>query len=316
MVIGLLEGKLDAKPTTCYLMTYRQGKCTANCSFCVQARSSRGRSELLSRVTWPVFSTKEVLERISGAFELGRIKRVCIQTLNYPEAFQHLLAILKKLRTQTMVPVSVSCQPLNRKTIGVLAECGVDRIAIPLDTPKEELFQEVKGEDVGGPYRWENQLRLLGEAVSLFGEGKVSTHLIVGLGETEEEMMEAIQKCVEMHVLPALFAFTPIPGTSLEHMPQPGIEVYRRIQLGRYLIVSGIAQSGLMSFDSEGKITEFGVEKEKIEQLVRTGAPFVTCGCPDCNRPFYNEKPSGPIYNYPEGLTKEETTRIARKLGL
>ena len=77
-----------------------------------------------------------------------------------------------------------------------------------------------------------------------------------------------------------------------------------------------LTQSGLMSFDSEGKITEFGVEKEKIEQLVRTGAPFVTCGCPDCNRPFYNEKPSGPIYNYPEGLTKEETTRIARKLGL
>jgi biotin synthase-related radical SAM superfamily protein len=34
--------------------------------------------------------------------------------------------------------------------------------------------------------------------------------------------------------------------------------------------------------------------------------PFLTSGCADCNRPFYNEKPSGPIYNYPRKLTTQE----------
>jgi biotin synthase len=58
IVLGLLEGKLDAEPTTAYLMTHRHGKCTANCGFCPQARTSRSKAELLSRVTWPAFATK------------------------------------------------------------------------------------------------------------------------------------------------------------------------------------------------------------------------------------------------------------------
>ncbi|HDI74230.1 MAG TPA: hypothetical protein ENF57_04430 [Candidatus Korarchaeota archaeon] len=39
---------------------------------------------------------------------------------------------------------------------------------------------------------------------------------------------------------------------------------------------------------------------------------FLTSGCPSCNRPFYNERPRGPIYNFPsEDLLDRmwETTR-------
>jgi biotin synthase len=40
IILGLIKGKLDAEPTTAYLMTYKAGKCTANCGFCPQARDS------------------------------------------------------------------------------------------------------------------------------------------------------------------------------------------------------------------------------------------------------------------------------------
>jgi len=53
IVLGLLEGKLDDEPTTTYLMTYKTGKCTANCGFCPQARNSLSKAELLSRISWP-----------------------------------------------------------------------------------------------------------------------------------------------------------------------------------------------------------------------------------------------------------------------
>ena len=36
------------------------------------------------------------------------------------------------------------------------------------------------------------------------------------------------------------------------------------------------------------------------------GDAFQTVGCPGCNRPYYNERPSGPLYNYPRDLTMEE----------
>jgi len=195
-----------------------------------------------------------------------------------------------------------------------LAEAGVERIGIPLDAASEELFSKVKGRHVGGPYVWAEQFELLSEAVEIFGKDKVSTHLIVGLGETEKEMVETIQKSVDMGVLPALFAFTPISGTVLENNPQPPVPAYRRVQLARHLIFHGITRCEDMGFDGKGCINGFGVDKEVLAEIIQTGNPFLTSGCPNCNRPYYNEKPSGPIYNYPRLLTKKEATQILQEL--
>ena len=197
-----------------------------------------------------------------------------------------------------------------------LAEAGVERIGIALDAATEKLFDEVKGSSAGGPYTWKSQFRQLRNAVEIFGKGKVSTHLIIGLGETENDVIGLIQRCVDMSVLPALFAFTPVRGTALRGKPQPLIEVYRRVQLARYLIVHGCARSENMSFDDVGCLTHYGVEEATLKWIVETGKPFLTSGCPNCNRPFYNEKPSGPIYNYPRSIRLEEIEAIKRQLRL
>ncbi len=314
VVLRLLNGKLDVVPTTAYLLTYRKGKCTANCGFCPQARGSRGRADMLSRVSWPVFQMRHVLDGIENAVKDGQIRRVCLQALNYPEVFVHLFAFVKAIYSRVRVPISVSCQPLNRENMRLLAEVGAERIGIPLDAATKELFDRVKGRSVGGPYVWEEQFTLLSEAVEVFGIGKVSTHLIVGLGETEREMVEMVQRCVDMGVLPALFAFTPIPGTTLETNLQPSVSVYRRVQLAGHLIFHGIARYKDMRFDGKDCISDFGVDKEALVRMVQTGKPFLTSGCPNCNRPYYNEKPSGPIYNYPKPLTNEEKMQTLQEL--
>jgi len=314
MVLGLIKGKLDAAPTTAYLLTYRRGKCLANCGFCPQARGSRSRADMLSRVSWPVFATERVLNGIEKSVDDGGIKRVCVQTLNYPEVFKHLQALVKAIYQRTGVPVSISCQPLNRENMRLLAEAGAERIGIPLDAATEEIFEKVKGTSAGGPYRWKRQFELLNEAINVFGKGKVSTHLIVGLGETEREMVDIVQKCVDIGVLPALFAFTPISGTALERNPQPEIQRYRRIQIARYLIFHRITRCEEMDFDEEEHISGFGVDKQTLARIVQTGEPFLTSGCPNCNRPYYNEKPSGPIYNHPNTLSSEDVEKIKHEL--
>jgi len=314
--LGLVEGRLAVASTTAYLMTYRDGKCTANCSFCPQARTSRGRTDMLSRVSWPVFDTTDVLHCLEEASSKGNIKRVCIQALNYPEVFTHLVALATALNRRSYIPLSVSCQPLNRENLRNLAEAGVERIGVPLDVATEALFDKIKGKSAGGPYTWIQQLALLAEAVCVFGEGRVSTHVIVGLGETEKDLIETIQRCMDMGVLPALFAFTPIPGTALEHMTQPVIRVYRRMQVASYVLVHDLARSDAMCFDEDGHLTGFGIEKQTLMAIIRSGKPFLTSGCPDCNRPYYNEKPSGPIYNYPKKLAASELLDVERQLGL
>ena len=314
IVLGLTEGKLDAAPTTAYLMTYRSGKCTANCGFCPQAKGSKSNTRLLSRVTWPTFPTSNVLTALGTGGKDRKIRRICIQALNYPDLFAHLEALVKEIKKHSALPISISCQPLNRENIERLADAGVDRLGIALDAATEDLFNKVKGKDVGSTYAWQNQLRQLNQALDVLGEGNVSTHVIVGLGETEKEAVEVVQKCVDMGVLPALFAFTPVRGTALEHNSPPNLESYRRIQLARYNIVNGKTKLADMQFDVEGKITGYGLTNEALNAEVDSGLPFQTSGCPNCNRPFYNEKPSGPLYNYPKPLRQEEIQRIKKQL--
>jgi len=316
IVLGLLSGKLDAAPTTAYLMTYRKGKCFANCGFCPQARESHSRTDMLSRVSWPAFPIEKILSGLDKAVIDDEIKRVCIQALNYPEVFTDLIALTRAIHQKVNVPISISCQPLNSENIRQLAEAGAERIGIPLDAATEELFDKIKGLSAGGPYSWKKQFKLLSDAVNFFGKGKISTHLIVGLGETEKEMVKIIQRCVDMSVLPALFAFTPISGTALGNNAQPPIQKYRRIQIARHLIVHGIAGYEDMRFDEEGYISDFSVDEQTLLQIIQIGEPFPTSGCPNCNRPYYNEKPSGPIYNYPRKISQKELSEIEKQLSL
>jgi biotin synthase-related radical SAM superfamily protein len=313
MVLGLLEGKLDAEPTTAYLMTYKEGKCSANCGFCPQARESKSTTELLSRVSWPTFPTRTILKALCNNVGKEKIKRICIQALNYPQVFAQIQALVEEIKKQTAVPVSVSCQPLNKKNMQFLAEAGVDMLGIALDGATEAIFEEVKGIGAGSSYNWKNQFEMLSEAIVVFGKGNVSTHLIVGLGETEKEAAQTIQKCVDMSVEPALFAFTPIRGTALENILPPAVESYRRVQLARNLIVKGLARFDVMHFDDEGKIAGFGLASEVLRPIIESAKPFLTSGCQDCNRPFYNEKASGPIYNYSKKPSQEDLEKIKQQ---
>jgi len=313
--IGLLEGKLDAFPSTAYLMTYKAGKCIANCGFCPQAKSSLSKSDLLSRVSWPAFSIQAVVKQIENAFRTGKIGRVCIQALNYQTVFDEIVVIVKSIKKQVDIPISVSCQPINKGNMEKLAQAGVNRIGIGIDAATKEIFDKIKGPKTNGPYRWQEQFKLLEETIDVFGSENISIHLIIGLGETEKQATQFIQKCVDSAVLPVLFAFTPIKGTKLSEKTQPPIASYRRIQLVRYLIVNKLIRFEEIKFNKTGNIIGLDIDNEKKYQIIETGIPFQTTGCPSCNRPFYNEKPSGPIYNYPRTLSKDEINLVKKQLG-
>jgi biotin synthase-related radical SAM superfamily protein len=315
IVLGLLKGRLDAKPTTVYLLMCRNKKCSANCSFCPQAKESEGKADMLSRVTWPPFSTREVVDSLESAAKRGVMKRVCIQSLNYPEAFDDVLLLVREIRSKVSVPISVSFKPLDMQKMKMWADVGVNRISIALDAATEQIFDRVKGRNVGGPYLWERQCKALKDAVEVFGIGSVSTHLIVGLGETEKEICQTIQWCVDSGVYPGLFAFTPIPGTPLENTSPPSLSSYRRVQLAHYFLTHTQIRFKDMTFDGDGCIIGFGASMERVLEAIDSGEPFLTSGCPGCNRPYYNERPGGPFYNYPRRLLPEEIEEAKRVFG-
>jgi len=66
----------------------------------------------------------------------------------------------------------------------------------------------------------------------------------------------------------------------------------------------------------EGRILGFGLEEHELSDALKDGQAFQTSGCPGCNRPYYNERPGGPLYNYPHPLTPAEIQQTMREAGL
>jgi biotin synthase-related radical SAM superfamily protein len=311
-VLGLVKMRLHVPPTTAYMMSYTEGSCTANCSFCAQGRDNSSDRQHLSRVTWPEFLVIEALKGFNSS-AADVLERICLQVINYPGFLDDTVSLVDTFN-KTGLPISVDTCPVGAAGLRRLKDAGVGRVSIPLDGATPEVFDRIKGSGVGGPYRWETHMKALREAVQIFGAGNVGSNLIVGLGETEKEASQLVQALKEMGVITVLFAFTPLEGTKLSEVPQPPLDAYRRIQAARHLIDRGLITVNDMSFDEAGRITGYG--SVDLTQALRDGAAFMTTGCPGCNRPFYNERPSGPYYNYPRPLTSEEKEKEMKNMGV
>lgn len=293
-------------------MSYHDGSCSANCSFCAQACENDADPDQLSRVVWPDFQFDDVIKGFKSP-AIDVFERICFQVINYPDFLNETIEMVTRLRKETDLPISVDICPVGFKGLKRLKDAGAERISIPLDGATEQIFDKVKGKDVGGPYRWEKHIETLKQAVEVFGEGMVGTNLIIGLGETEKEAVEFIQRLIDIKVRSILFAFTPIKGTRLENLSQPALESYRRIQVAQHLIVYGHATINDIEFKDK-KISRFNVPN--LVNLLGDGEVFRTTGCPGCNRPFYNERPSGPFFNFPRPLAPDEIQAELEKLGI
>ena len=293
-VLGLVDAPMAVAPTTAYLML--GGRCLMNCSFCAQARESQSSALNLSRVTWPEFELREVLARLPDAVMQGAIRRACLQVTVTADAFEQTLSIVGAVKAVSDVPFDVAILPRGMAQVRQLLDAGVEHIGFGLDAACERVFRQAKGGN------WAQSLELVKETARAF-PGRGAVHLIVGLGETEREMVERIQWAHDRGLEVGLFAFTPVRGTHLAEKSPPELATYRRMQASCWLIVHDRARIEEMAFDGGDQLVQLGVPLP-----VESGA-FRTSGCRDCNRPFYNEQPSGPIYNYPRPLTAGEAAR-------
>lgn len=304
--LGLSRVRQTDPPTTAYLLL--EGRCAANCAFCPQAREAHCRADQLSRVTWPEFPDAEILAALAAEQGFGRL---CVQVVNAPGWRDRLDKFLASLAEVPHPPVSLSVRPGSAAEVAGWLSRGVDRVGIPLDAATPELFRRLKGGS------WEETMQILTETASAF-PGRVSTHLIVGLGETEREAAETLLKLYAAGVNVGLFAFTPVPGTALAGEKPPDLGTYRRLQAARWFLATGRvpADGRPFSYAGRGRIVGLGLPPTELRRVLADGEAFRTTGCPECNRPYYNERPGGTIYNYPRPLTSEEAERALAELEL
>jgi len=328
MTLGFKRGKFyrNAKLGCINLLMEYDNGCIANCLYCGQAKevSNGPDCKSLIRVEWPSYPLSEVIAAVKKASEKDSfVQRVCISSLTTPKAPEDLIRMVKEVKMGTGLKVSTLITPtsFNEKDLERIKDAGAENITIAVDTATPELFDKLRGKGSKGPHTWDRYIGGIRDAVSVMGNGgnTVGVHLIIGLGETEEEAVKFIQACYDTGARVHLFSFYPEQGSAMENWPQPPMEQYRRVQLARHLIDGRKSQFENMRFES-GRLVDFGLSKRDILSIVQKGTAFMTTGCPGCNRPYANETPTqamqGLLRNYPFPPNHQDIQTLVKQMGI
>ncbi|OLS13552.1 MAG: radical SAM domain-containing protein [Promethearchaeota archaeon CR_4] len=86
------------------------------------------------------------------------------------------------------------------------------------------------------------------------------------------------------------------------------------MQLGRELLVNRDKRFASFTFSPAGILESFHLTSHEIRDIFQTGSTFETRGCPQCNRPYYDSRPGGTIYNYATPLSHQQKMEVQKLL--
>ena len=319
--LGLAPGSIRGCSCSCInlLQNYPQG-CAANCSYCGLARERPGLAEENSfiRVDWPLYSTDLVAEKIAEKESNDTVGRVCIAQVQDHRATADLIDMATRVhRAAPPVPISalVTATLLDENDLYEIQDAGVDIIGVGLDAVSEELFFNTRGKGAKSPHRWDQHWEIVHAARRIFGPMKVNCHLIVGLGETDQEMFDMIYQLKSDQIAGYLFSFNPEPGTQMQDVPRAPLHRWRRIQYVKHLIEECDLEREALAFNDAGELIGLEPEFDVAKSAFDSGLAFMTNGCPDrdgvmaCNRPYGSYRPGEEYRDYPF-LPDADTLRV------
>jgi len=322
--LGLARGRMyrGAVNRCVNLLVHYPEGCSANCAYCGLAKKRPGNYQDKSfiHVDWPLYPMEEIIDAVNRA--PSYVKRTCISMITNGKCRKDTLEMARHLGAETNVPLSVLISPtlLRFGDLVSMKEAGVDRIGVAIDLATPELFDKYRGSGVSGPHQWEKYWKTMESGLEVFGPRQVGAHLMVGMGETEWEMVSLMDRLWRLGVVNHLFSFFAEEGSKLEGKKQPTWSSYLRIQLARYLIEEGIGTLNDLGFDHHGRIIDFGLHQKELDDIISIGKPFMTTGCIGtdgrvaCNRPFGNCLPDVKQWNYPYIPNDEEIDLIRQNI--
>jgi len=324
MSLGLSKGRFyrGAKNRCTNLLVHYPEGCAANCAYCGLAKRRTGScsQKTFIMVQWPLFPMDTIIEAINNGPEY--VRRACISMITNGRCRRDTIAMTERLKKETKIPISILISPtvLNVDDIIAMKESGADMIGIAIDLATPELFDMYRGKGVSGPHTWVRYWKTVTDGIEIFGKRNVGIHLMIGMSETEQEMVSIMERSWNIGAVNHLFSFFAESGSKLENRKQPPWPSYLRIQLARYLLEERSIQASNMAFDKDGHIIDFGLPKDDIMEITNLGIPFMTGGCLDgdgevaCNRPFGNCLPGEKQWNYPYLPNEEELNLIKKNI--
>ena len=328
IALGLKSGRVyrDAHCGCVNLLEHYPQGCFANCVYCGLARERPGVPEdnTFIRVAWPLYPTQLVADKIAERERDGKIGRVCVSQVQDHRANDDLIEIVNRVhRAAPAVPLSalVSATLLDENWLRRIQATGVDIIGIGLDAATEAVFNQTRGRDVRSPHDWNHHWRIIRAARELYGPMNVNCHIIVGLGESDRDLVNLFARLHAEQIAGYLFSFNPEPGSAMQTNPRQPIRRWRRVQLAKFLIENDRLSPDAIQFDDDGNMANINSPGQILSEAIEAGFAFMTNGCPDrrgnmtCNRPYGSYRPGEEFRDYPFLPAAEDLTVIRNQLG-
>ena len=332
ITLGIMKGRMyRCECTRCLnlLLTYPEG-CRANCAYCGLARHREAERDYADRnfirVDWPAVPLDETIDIVAKSGEMTPFHRMCISMITHPRSDDDTVTVLKRWTDRidpATLPVSILSNPttMTRADVQRLRDLGADIFTIAIDAATPEIFDRTRGKGVASPHTWSKYWEILLAARDIFGRDKFGAHIIVGMGETEHDVLALVQQLVDLGAHSHMFCFFPEKGSLMDHLPATPRDQWRRVQLARYLIDYRGVRVEHMKFDGEGRVIDFGLAATALDDIIDQGIAFRTSGCPGkfredvsaCDRPYGDSPPSN-IASFPFQPSKSDLRKIRRQI--
>jgi biotin synthase-related radical SAM superfamily protein len=111
-----------------------------------------------------------------------------------------MISVVEKVRLK-LPDVDIGVEPYvaDKEDLHRLHDAGATEIKINIESFDNEIFERICPD-----LDYELILDMLDEAVGIFGRGRVATNIIIGIGESDENVLEGIEHFASMGVVPGL----------------------------------------------------------------------------------------------------------------
>lgn len=226
--------------TTVLQTCTRYGNRKTSCQFCAIGQS------LAAKSTIPQKTPEQLAEVAKAAAELDGIRQLVMTTGTpaTPDRGARVLAdCARAVKASAGLPIQAQCEPpADFGWFQRLFDAGVDSLGLHLEAVSERVRRRIMPGKAEVPLA--TYFEAFEHAVGVFGRGQVSTYILAGLGDSEDEIVGACERLVALGVYPFVVPFVPLRGTPLEHHEPPSPRFMDRL-LGRVARV--IAAGGMKS---------------------------------------------------------------------
>ncbi len=207
-----IERILSHAPEQLFFLLYKN--CCNKCQFCPMTYKFSEDSH---------YSWEKMKDKISENND--SMRSISVTTSSPPDKTQEelvdeMIDIANKIRKMkgNYFPIGMSLKTPTKDQLCRLKEAGVSEMRLNLETYNPKLAKTLMpNKDI------DEILQSIEHAVEIFGKEKVSSNMIIGLGETDSDILQGVEVLSKMGALSTLYPYDPI-GLPNEKFKRPSAE--------------------------------------------------------------------------------------------